>query len=134
MAWTPDAPNPGDTHGLLDAPLALAVLDPTAQRLTAGNAAFITLLGLDASKVAGLDLFSFIPESDRELIECLLAGAASGQIYSAQGRGSWRRAGGGTELSLERAKNQMTIRLVGMLAATPAMTPITTAIASDERS
>ena len=96
MAWTPDPPNPGDTNHVLRTPLPLAVLDPRTQQLTAANTAFTSLLGLDASNVAGLDLFSFVLENDRKLIECLLAGAASGQIYSAQGRGSWRRADGGT--------------------------------------
>src|SRR2546428_2022381 len=96
MAWTPDPPTPGDTNHVLRTPLLLAVLDPRTQQLTAANTAFTSLLGLDASNVAGLDLFSFVLENDRKLIECLLAGAASGQIYSAQGRGSWRRADGGT--------------------------------------
>jgi DNA-binding CsgD family transcriptional regulator len=70
-------------------PLALAVLDLSSNRLTLVNAVFAALLRLDASQANGLDLLSLVSAEDRDVVERVLAGVASGLIDSCQGRAHW---------------------------------------------
>src|SRR5579859_6730666 len=70
-------------------PLALAVVDLTTSRLSCVNNAFAELLRLDRTQVDALDLLSLVSTEDRGVAERVLAGVASGQIDSCQGRGRW---------------------------------------------
>ena len=72
----------------------LAVVEAPSASLAAANSAFAAMLRVDSSRLTALDMFSFIVDEERPVMEAVLAGVASGRTDSYQGRSRWRRGDG----------------------------------------
>ena len=72
----------------------LAVIEAPSAIFVAANSAFAAMLRVDSARLATLDIFSFIADDERPVLEALLAGVVSGRTVSYQGRSRWRRGDG----------------------------------------
>jgi PAS domain S-box-containing protein len=72
----------------------LALVDPVSIRMLAANREFADLLCVDTVRTPGVHLFTFLPEDQREGVEHLLCGIASGWVDSCQAHARWRLPNG----------------------------------------